>query len=38
MSLNELMHTGFPVMFPLVTVLVVAWILDNKAERKRLNR
>lgn len=38
MSLNELMHTGFPVMAPLVAVLVIAWILDSKAERKRLNR
>lgn len=38
MSLNELMHTGFPVMAPLVAVLVIVWIIDNKAKRKRLNR
>lgn len=37
-SLSEIMHTGFPVIAPLVAVLVIVWILDNKEERKRLNR
>lgn len=37
-AFEQLMHTGFPVIAPLVAVLVISWILNDKEERNRLNK